>query len=236
MRAAFLEQQPQHRTWPDPGGSRDRRTPYANGVSPALAALLVALVAAGAQAAPAQGLDPESLERENDQGIDLIGDKVSELRKVGAAGGGVRRRWLPLRRLTPGRARSSRTASRPRRTPRTPPWTTWRAPTRAVKATLPCQGVTCGLAAGRPDGARTDQPGRGSHALQAGGPAVWGRLPGRTPTSAAQADRARLPAQVFQDPTRRRSCYWMAGAVLALFALYLLGLRYFRSRAQPGQA
>ena len=39
--------------------------------------------------------------------------------------------------------------------------------------------------------------------------------------------------QVFQDPTRRRSCYWMAGAVLALFALYLLGLHYFRSRSRP---
>ena len=31
-----------------------------------------------------QGLDPESLERDNDEGIDSIGDKVTELRKVGS--------------------------------------------------------------------------------------------------------------------------------------------------------
>ena len=36
--------------------------------------------------------------------------------------------------------------------------------------------------------------------------------------------------QVFQDPARRRSLYWMLGSVAVLFALYLAAVRYFRSR------
>ena len=45
-------------------------------------------------------------------------------------------------------------------------------------------------------------------------------------------------AQVFQDPARRRSLYLMLAAVAALFALYLLAVRYWRSRgsAQTDQA
>ena len=120
-----------------------------------------------------QGLDPESLERDNNQGIDLIGDKVSELRKV-------RAQLL---------ATGSKLAAR-RSSPLACVQLTYgiKSEVDSQNSTLDnmvghccylcdhsqggLQLLTRGSAPGRPDGARPDQPGRCSHALQAGAQAA----------------------------------------------------------------